>query len=84
MSIVVNIYYTGRNGSARAFAAEMVSSGLVEQVRAEPGNERYEYYRRKRGVYAVGLLRRRIYVHAQCAAQARYKIAYHEVVERHR
>ncbi len=44
MSIVVNIYYTGRNGSARAFAAEMVSSGLVEQVRAEPGNERYEYF----------------------------------------
>ena len=44
MSIVVNIYYTGRNGSARAFAAEMVSSGLVKQVRAEPGNERYEYF----------------------------------------
>ena len=44
MSIVVNIYYTGRGGSARAFAEEMVSSGLVEQVRAEPGNERYEYF----------------------------------------
>ena len=44
MSIVVNIYYTGRGGSARAFAEEMVSSGLVEQVHAEPGNERYEYF----------------------------------------
>lgn len=44
MSITVNIYYTGRNGSARAFAEEMVSSGLVEQIRAEEGNERYEYF----------------------------------------
>ena len=27
--ITVNIYYTGRNGSARAFAEEMVASGVV-------------------------------------------------------
>lgn len=44
MSITVNIYYTGKNGSARAFAEEMVSSGLVEKIRAEEGNERYEYF----------------------------------------
>ena len=44
MSITVNIYYTGRDGSARAFAREMVSSGLVERVRAEEGNERYDYF----------------------------------------
>ena len=44
MSITVNIHYTGANGSARAFAEEMVASGLVEAVRAEPGNERYAYY----------------------------------------
>lgn len=44
MSITVNIYYTGENGGARAFAEEMVSSGLVELVRAEPGNEQYEYF----------------------------------------
>ena len=44
MSLTVNIYYTGRDGSARRFAEEMVSSGLVERIRAEEGNERYEYY----------------------------------------
>lgn len=44
MSITVNILYTGQNGSARAFAEEMVSSGLVEKIRAEAGNERYAYF----------------------------------------
>ena len=44
MSIVINIYYTGKNGSARRFAYEMVSSGLVDKIRAENGNERYEYF----------------------------------------
>jgi len=44
MSITVNLYYTGKNGSARAFAEEMVSSGVVAAVRAEEGNERYEYF----------------------------------------
>ena len=44
MSITVNLYYTGKNGSARKFAEEMVSSGIVEAVRAEEGNERYEYF----------------------------------------
>lgn len=44
MSIVVNLYYTGTNGSARKFAEEMVSSGIVDAVRAEEGNERYEYF----------------------------------------
>lgn len=44
MSLTINIYYTGKNGSARQFAEEMVSSGLVAKVRAEAGNQRYEYY----------------------------------------
>lgn len=44
MSITVNLYYTGKNGSARKFAEEMVSSGIVAAVRAEEGNERYEYF----------------------------------------
>ncbi len=44
MSLVVNIYYTGKNGSARKFAEEMVSSGIVDRVRTEEGNERYEYF----------------------------------------
>ena len=44
MSLIINIYYTGINGSARKFAEEMVSSGIVDRVRAEVGNERYEYF----------------------------------------
>lgn len=42
--ITVNLRYTGTNGSARAFAEEMTSSGIVEKIRAEQGNLRYEYY----------------------------------------
>lgn len=42
--ITVNIYYTGNDGSAKAFAEEMVSSGLVDKIRAEEGNLRYEYF----------------------------------------
>lgn len=44
MSITVNLYYTGKNGSAVEFAREMVASGIVEAVRSEEGNERYEYF----------------------------------------
>ena len=42
--ITVNLYYTGTNGSARAFAEEMVQSGAVAAIRAEDGNVRYEYF----------------------------------------
>ena len=42
--ITVNLYYTGSNGSARAFAEEMVLSGTVAAIRAEDGNVRYEYF----------------------------------------
>ena len=41
--ITVNIRYTGKNGSARAFADEMVETGTVAAIRREPGNIRYEY-----------------------------------------
>lgn len=44
MSLTVNLYYTGKDGSARAFAEEMMARGVVERVRAEEGNERYEYF----------------------------------------
>lgn len=44
MSLTINIYYTGENGSARKFAEEMVSSGVVERVRNEKGNLKYEYF----------------------------------------
>lgn len=44
MSVTVNIYYTGQNGNAKKFAEEMISSGVVEAIRAEAGNLRYEYF----------------------------------------
>lgn len=44
MSITVNIYYSGANGSARRFAEEMESSGTADLIRAEKGNIKYEYY----------------------------------------
>ena len=44
MAITVNIYYSGKGTNARRFAEEMVSSGTVEQIRAEKGNLRYEYF----------------------------------------
>lgn len=44
MSLIINIYYTGKDGSARKFAEEMISSGIIDRVRSEEGNERYEYF----------------------------------------
>ena len=44
MAFTINIYYTGSGGSARKFAEEMKESGLVERIRAEKGNLRYEYF----------------------------------------
>ena len=44
MAITVNIYYTGEDGCARAFAQEMMDSGVVSRIRAEAGNLRYEYF----------------------------------------
>ncbi|MBQ7783902.1 MAG: antibiotic biosynthesis monooxygenase [Oscillospiraceae bacterium] len=44
MSIAVNIYYSGINGNAGKFAAEMESSGTAEKIRSTEGNIRYEYF----------------------------------------
>lgn len=44
MSLTVNIYYTGEDGSARRYAEEMVSSGVVSDIRAEEGNLSYAYF----------------------------------------
>lgn len=44
MKLIVNIYYKGKNGSAKKFVDEMVSSGLVDKIRAEDGNLKYEYF----------------------------------------
>lgn len=42
--ITLNLYYTGKNVNARAFAEEMVRSGVADAIRAEDGNLRYEYF----------------------------------------
>lgn len=44
MAITVNIYYSGKNGNAVKFAEEMISSGIVEEIRKEKGNLRYDYF----------------------------------------
>ena len=44
MAITVNIYYTGAEGKARAFAEEMTERKIVDDIRSEDGNLRYEYF----------------------------------------
>lgn len=44
MAITINIYYTGEKGNAKGFAKEMISSGIVDAIRKEEGNLRYEYF----------------------------------------
>ena len=44
MAVTINIYYSGANENAKKFAEEMVSSGVVREIRAEEGNLRYEYF----------------------------------------
>lgn len=44
MSLVMNLYYKGKNGSARAFAEEMEKNGTAELIRKEEGNEMYSYF----------------------------------------
>ena len=42
--ITVNIYYKEKDGNARKFAEEMISSGTVDKIRATEGNIRYDYF----------------------------------------
>ena len=44
MSLIINICYTGENENAKHFAQEMVSRGIVDRIRNEEGNIRYEYF----------------------------------------
>lgn len=44
MSITMNLYYTGKDGGARRFAEEMEQSGTAALIRAEAGNEKYDYF----------------------------------------
>lgn len=44
MAVTVNIYYTGTGGNAKKFVKEMISGGVVGEIRREEGNLRYEYF----------------------------------------
>ena len=44
MSLVINIYYTGEKDNAKKFVNEMISRGIVDRVRKEEGNQKYEYF----------------------------------------
>ena len=44
MNITFNIYYKSENGNAKKFAEEMISSGIVDEIRSKKGNLRYEYF----------------------------------------
>lgn len=44
MAITIHIYYTGAGDHAKQFAREMTSSGLVDEIRAQKGNLKYEYF----------------------------------------
>lgn len=44
MAIIMQLYYTGENGAARAFVREMEDSGTAAAIRAEPGNLLYRYF----------------------------------------
>ena len=44
MSFSMNLYYSGENGNAKAFAEEMLPSGIVETIRQIEGCLKYEYF----------------------------------------
>ena len=44
MAITINIYYSGSDKNAEKFAREMISSGIVDEIRAEKGNLKYDYF----------------------------------------
>ena len=44
MSFTMNIYYSGKDGAARKFANEMMTSGIVDEIRSKEGNLKYEYF----------------------------------------
>lgn len=44
MNLTMNVYYKGKNESAKKFANEMISSGIVDEIRSKEGNLKYEYF----------------------------------------
>lgn len=44
MAITVNIYYTGEDDAAQNFMHDMIDKGIVDRIRKQEGNLRYEYF----------------------------------------
>ena len=44
MTLTMQVYYTGKNGSALQFAKEMEDCGIADKIRATHGNLAYTYY----------------------------------------
>lgn len=44
MLITVNIYYKGSKDNLNNFIQEMINSGIVDRIRNQEGNYKYEYY----------------------------------------
>lgn len=44
MAITINIYYKSNNGNALKFANEMRNNGIVDKIRSNPGNLKYDYF----------------------------------------
>lgn len=44
MVITINIYYTGTEDNLRLFINEMINNGIVDRIRKQPGNLKYEYF----------------------------------------
>ncbi|WP_311531966.1 putative quinol monooxygenase [uncultured Anaerococcus sp.] len=42
MTLTINILYKGKD--SKKFAKEMTEKGIVDRIRAQKGNIRYEYY----------------------------------------
>jgi len=57
-TIVIHCTYTGPKGAARAFAEEMIASGLRDAVTGEDGCLQYDYYLSLRDAETVVLLER--------------------------
>lgn len=44
MGITINIYYHGTSENIQNFVNEMIDQKIVEKIRAQAGNLKYEYY----------------------------------------
>lgn len=44
MAITINIYYRGTSENIQNFVNEMINRRIVEKIRVQAGNLKYEYY----------------------------------------